>query len=154
MPGLPPAYIGCSTRRTRAADIDTSGRRLTTAELDHDGELGDKDALPAYDSYGGPPKYFEMEMHTRLFGSGSASRPPMEQCVNRLNHVGISLGPGPSPDARRESPCGTVDTTPHPPQSSDVDPRNPPATDSANCATSPREPTYRTQPTIDTHHIP
>ena len=146
MPGLPPAYIGRNTRRTRAADVDANGRRATNAELDHDGELGDKDALPAYDSYGGPPKYFEIEMQTRLFGSGSASRPPMEQRASRSNHVDIPLGSRPSHDARRESPCSTVDTPSNPPQSSDVDP-NPPTTNCANCETSPREPTHMTQPT-------
>jgi hypothetical protein len=151
--GFPPAYIGHRTRRTRAADIGAGGRRIATAEFDHDGELGDKDALPAYDSYGGPPKYFELEMQTRLFGSGSASRPPLEQCANRPNHVDILLDPRSSPNARQESPCETPDTPPDPPQSSDVDPMNYPPINSANGATSPRERANRTQPTIDTHHI-
>lgn len=68
---LPVAHTRHS-RRTRAADIDNHGRRLGGGEYD---EEGDKDALPAYDIVGGPPKYTELEMRTRLFGLGGALRP-------------------------------------------------------------------------------
>lgn len=68
---LPVAYTRRS-RRTRAADINNHGHRLGGGEYD---EEGDKDALPAYDIVGGPPKYTELEMRTRLFGLGGALRP-------------------------------------------------------------------------------
>jgi hypothetical protein len=53
--GFPPAYLRHSTRRIHATDVDSGGRRVATTELDYDGELGDKDALPVYDTSGGPP---------------------------------------------------------------------------------------------------
>ena len=37
--------------------------------MDHDGDLGANDSLPAYDNFGGPPKYFELDMLNR-------NRPP------------------------------------------------------------------------------
>ncbi|CAA7264027.1 unnamed protein product [Cyclocybe aegerita] len=78
--GIPTAYTGYTSRRTRAADIDASGRRGADrhAELDHDGELGDKDVLPAYEHFGGPPKYNEVEMQARLFSVGSGIHSPDE----------------------------------------------------------------------------
>ncbi|KAG5638843.1 hypothetical protein H0H81_009614 [Sphagnurus paluster] len=51
--------------RTRAADTDAAGRRLGGPGFDysdHDGYIGDKDMLPAYDTSGGPPKYGDMEL--------------------------------------------------------------------------------------------
>ncbi|KAF8890792.1 hypothetical protein CPB84DRAFT_1389624 [Gymnopilus junonius] len=68
--GFPPVHLGHSARRTTAGDIDDRGRRLAdrTVELDHDQGLGDKDALPAYELYGGPPKYVELELQSRLLG--------------------------------------------------------------------------------------
>lgn len=54
------------SRRTRARDIDSSGRRQNiSAEMDHD------DSLPAYDSSGAPPKYFELD------------RPPLSRITQR-----------------------------------------------------------------------
>ncbi|GLB44308.1 hypothetical protein LshimejAT787_1602380 [Lyophyllum shimeji] len=48
---------------TRAYDTDAAGRRLGGLQVsDHDGYIGDKDVLPAYDNAGGPPKYGEHEM--------------------------------------------------------------------------------------------
>ncbi|KAF8637459.1 hypothetical protein AX17_002804 [Amanita inopinata Kibby_2008] len=46
-----------NSRRTRAADVDEGGRRLDSG-FDDD---GDKEMLPAYDRFGGPPKYVELE---------------------------------------------------------------------------------------------
>jgi hypothetical protein len=79
--GFPAAYISTRNRRTHATDIDSDGRRLgeLPAEIDHDGELGGKDVLPAYDNFGGPPKYFEVEMESRSrppLSSGTVQRPP------------------------------------------------------------------------------
>lgn len=72
---IPAAYTSQtrSGRRTRAPDIDSSGRRLgdLPAATDHDGELGPKDNLPAYDNVGGPPQYFELVAATQY----NASRP-------------------------------------------------------------------------------
>ncbi|KAF8656114.1 hypothetical protein AX16_002752 [Volvariella volvacea WC 439] len=51
-------------RGTRGADIGAGGRRGVESGLgisDHDGILDDKDALPAYDMFGGPPKYADLE---------------------------------------------------------------------------------------------
>lgn len=69
---IPAAYMGLPpSRRTRARDIDSSGRRQDRpAEMDHDGDLGANDTLPAYDNFGGPPKYFEVDMPSR-------NRPPL-----------------------------------------------------------------------------
>jgi len=44
-------------RRTNAADTDQGGRRAGPAGYDDA-----KDALPAYEGGGGPPKYMELEM--------------------------------------------------------------------------------------------
>ncbi|TFK65293.1 hypothetical protein BDN72DRAFT_204507 [Pluteus cervinus] len=61
-----------ATRRTTAADIDDSGRRGVVGsslganqEHDWDGWLTDRDALPAYDVFGGPPKYAEVVRNQR-----------------------------------------------------------------------------------------
>ena len=62
---IPAAHIHPS-RRTRARDIDSSGRRQDVpTEMDHNEDLGANDALPAYDYSGGPPKYFELDLLTR-----------------------------------------------------------------------------------------
>lgn len=47
--------------QVRAMDTDDDGRRLGDGGTsnDHDGELGNKDVLPAYDTSGGPPRYVE-----------------------------------------------------------------------------------------------
>lgn len=78
LPGFPAAYMSHNRRRTRATDTDPRGRRLgdIAVESDHDGELGIKDALPAYDNSGGPPKYLESEMQNR-------NRPPLNETVHR-----------------------------------------------------------------------
>lgn len=74
---IPAAYIHPPSRRTRARDIDSSGRRQNIpAEMDHDGDLGANDALPAYDDSGRPPKYFELDMQTR-------NRPPLSGITQR-----------------------------------------------------------------------
>ncbi|KAF8063950.1 hypothetical protein FPV67DRAFT_1502934 [Lyophyllum atratum] len=50
-------------QRTRAHDTDAAGRRIGGLQnSDHDGYIGDKDVLPAYDNSGGPPKYGELDM--------------------------------------------------------------------------------------------
>jgi hypothetical protein len=46
--------------------------------MDYNGELGAKDDLPAYDNFGGPPKYFELDLQNR-------NRPPL----NRTAHTPI-----------------------------------------------------------------
>jgi len=50
------------TRRTRAADVDEQGRRLDSGRDPDQHSLDGKDVLPAYDRYGGPPKYVDLEM--------------------------------------------------------------------------------------------
>lgn len=66
---LPVAFA----RRTSAADLDEGGRRLGRgSHNDHDGAIGDKDVLPAYDNVGGPPKYVDIEMRD---GGSSGSLP-------------------------------------------------------------------------------
>ncbi|KIM42043.1 hypothetical protein M413DRAFT_445221 [Hebeloma cylindrosporum] len=135
--GFPPAYLQYSSRGIRAGDVDSRGRRAATMELDHDGELGDKDALPAYDVSGGPPKYLELEMQarqTRLFGTGSSSHATVDQPGNRLENIVIPRSM-PSHGTQQDSRRGNVDTPPDPPRPSDEDPtissgRNP-TTDTA-----------------------
>ncbi|KAF8809858.1 hypothetical protein BYT27DRAFT_7209825 [Phlegmacium glaucopus] len=84
LPGFPAAYMGRTNRRTRATDIDSSGRRLgdITAETDHDGELGIKDFLPAYDNSGGPPKYLESEIQNR-------NRSPPDVVLENTTHSSL-----------------------------------------------------------------
>lgn len=79
---IPAAYMGLPpSRRTRARDIDSSGRRQDIpSEMDHDGGLGVNDALPAYDNFGGPPKYFELDMQSR-------NRPPLSGITHRPDDV-------------------------------------------------------------------
>jgi len=75
VPPYPYAY------RTRAYDTDAAGRRLGGLQTsDHDGYIGDKDVLPAYDNAGGPPKYGELEMLSMpttnsSFGAGTQTVP-------------------------------------------------------------------------------
>lgn len=77
--GIPAAYMGQTrpSRRTRAPDIDSSGRRLgdLQVEMDHNSGLGGKDDLPAYDNFGGPPKYFELDLQNR-------NRPPLDRTAH------------------------------------------------------------------------
>jgi len=77
-PSAPPPYrasqrLPRSPRRVTAMDTDQHGRRLapdgTLQENDHDGVLGDKDVLPAYDGAGGPPKYFELNVRAGAEGA-------------------------------------------------------------------------------------
>lgn len=141
--GFPPAYLQHSTRRIRAVDVDSSGRRAVTTQLDYDRELGDKDALPAYDIYGGPPKYFELEMQatqTRLFGRGSSSRATVDQPGSRLDNVDIPRSI-PSRAARQEGQRGNVGNPSDSLQSSDEDLRRSSATNPTNDAARPRETT-------------
>lgn len=90
---IPAAHINPSNRRTRARDIDTSGRRQDIpTETDHDGDLGANDALPAYDNLGGPPKYVELDMLSR-------NRPPQSgitqtQDANMTSPVGVQTPVG------------------------------------------------------------
>ncbi|KAK2467703.1 hypothetical protein APHAL10511_000297 [Amanita phalloides] len=51
-----------ATRRTRAADVDEHGRRMDSGRDPDRLSLDDKEILPAYDRYGGPPKYMDLEM--------------------------------------------------------------------------------------------
>ncbi|KIJ64239.1 hypothetical protein HYDPIDRAFT_40467 [Hydnomerulius pinastri MD-312] len=68
---MPAAYR--PDRRVRAADTDAGGRRLGP---DAEGDWEGKDALPAYDNIGGPPKYIEADW--RNFGPLGAPQMPME----------------------------------------------------------------------------
>jgi hypothetical protein len=72
---LPSAYRA-DRRRTRAADTDEGGRRAGNPE---DGNLDNKDILPAYDNVGGPPKYVEMNM-----GAGTPVHLALAGVVERL----------------------------------------------------------------------
>ncbi|KAJ3503789.1 hypothetical protein NLJ89_g8277 [Agrocybe chaxingu] len=103
---IPTAYTGYVSRRTRAADIDASGRRVGDrhAELDHDGGLDDKDVLPAYEHFGGPPKYNELEMQARLSSVGNGINSPNEHANPVAGDAG---GPtrrenGPRPEREEE----------------------------------------------------
>jgi len=86
MTGFPPAHIGHTRPRTQAPDIDAYGRRL--------GDPTEKDELPAYNSLGGPPKYFELNTQTlnRPPLSGVAHRPDvgLENTNNSLPENGNS----------------------------------------------------------------
>jgi len=77
-PDLPVFPAACHPRRRiYATDVDPGGRRTEdiTVERDHDGELGVKDVLPPYNYFGGPPKYLELEMHSR-------NRPPFSGTIH------------------------------------------------------------------------
>ncbi|KAH0583418.1 hypothetical protein H2248_009047 [Termitomyces sp. 'cryptogamus'] len=56
------------SRRTRAHDTDAAGRRVidTVNTSDHDGYIGDKDVLPAYDNSGRPPQYREVALELNM----------------------------------------------------------------------------------------
>ncbi|KAF9528779.1 hypothetical protein CPB83DRAFT_906539 [Crepidotus variabilis] len=69
IPGLPVAYTPHRRgRRTHASDIGVGGRRSAgiNVDFDHDGPLSDKDVLPAYETFGGPPKYDDAEIQETL----------------------------------------------------------------------------------------
>lgn len=59
----------------RAADIGAGGRRVAGGPSDYNGELGDqdKDALPAYDKFGGPPGYIDALPALPAVGSTTAA---------------------------------------------------------------------------------
>jgi len=52
------------SRRTRANDVDSEGRRFASpgTDVDYDGFSQDKDHLPKYESFGAPPKYGDLEL--------------------------------------------------------------------------------------------
>ncbi|KIK67568.1 hypothetical protein GYMLUDRAFT_878005 [Collybiopsis luxurians FD-317 M1] len=78
---------------TRAADIGQGGRRQGGGPSDYDGEVGDKDELPAYDKYGGPPGYID-SLHLPVLHSASQSSQEREQERDR------EPAPGYSPEER------------------------------------------------------
>ncbi|KAF4611703.1 hypothetical protein D9613_004044 [Agrocybe pediades] len=103
--GMPAAYRGINLRRVQAEDVDIYGRRLGHGtELDHDGVLGDKDHLPAYDNIGGPPKYAEIELQTRLFGNDNRRPQPVERLPTQ--------GAGSDPELE-SSDAATADVSPN-----------------------------------------
>ncbi|KAF8632471.1 hypothetical protein AX15_001870 [Amanita polypyramis BW_CC] len=53
-------------RRTRAANVDEQGRRLDSRWDPDQQSMDDKEMLPAYDKYGGPPGYVDMEMEMEM----------------------------------------------------------------------------------------
>ncbi|KAE9400648.1 hypothetical protein BT96DRAFT_938463 [Gymnopus androsaceus JB14] len=57
--GESPNRSSSNQTATRAADIDAGGRRAAGGPSDYNGDMGDKDALPAYDKFGGPPGYID-----------------------------------------------------------------------------------------------
>ena len=98
---IPAAHIHPS-RRTRARDIDSSGRRQDIpAETDHDGELGANDALPAYDNFGGPPKYFELDTLSR-------NRPPESRVTQRPDASWENININSSENDGVHTPVGTT----------------------------------------------
>ncbi|KAF8963243.1 hypothetical protein BDZ97DRAFT_1919917 [Flammula alnicola] len=122
--GFPAAYLGHSIRRTHAQDIDASGRGIgNSTDLDVDGELGDKDALPAYDNYGGPPKYIELELHSRLFGVGNCRHPPVDEPTSRVSE---------SVDILTHEGDGQGQMSLNPSRSANLDPRRSPPTHAMN----------------------
>jgi hypothetical protein len=65
--------------------------------MDHDGDLGANDALPAYDNFGGPPKYFELDM--------SRNRPPLSGITHtRPENVGVHTPVGTTHAAQVSQP--------------------------------------------------
>ena len=89
---IPAAYMGLPpSRRTRARDIDSFGRRQNIpTDMDHNADLDANDPLPAYDNFGGPPKYFELDMPSR-------NRPPLSGITHRPD-VGWENINNPSPE--------------------------------------------------------
>jgi len=85
------AYFLRNSRTTHAADVDAAGRRDAGQQLnDHDGPLTDKDILPAYDTYGGPPTYADIAMRsTRTcdVGSGDISSIPVGESDPRSGNT-------------------------------------------------------------------
>lgn len=100
---IPAAYIHPPSRRTRARDIDPSGRRQDiSTEMDHDGELGANESLPAYDNFGGPPKYFELDRN----------RPPLSGIAQRPDVSWETLNNNTSPEnVGVYTPVGTTHAT-------------------------------------------
>lgn len=107
--GFPSAYLSLALRRPRepirATDVDANGRRVhdPAIELDHDGMLTDKDALPAYDNYGGPPKYMEIDLtappRASVVGNG-----PSRAVVDITSRFPVTRSP--------QSPTSTSPLTP------------------------------------------
>jgi len=91
---LPAAYR--PDRRVRAADTDAGGRRLGIPE---DGDWDAKDALPAYDNVGGPPKYIEAAR--AHFGSDP---PPHE-----FSSASTTQPEDPPPEGRRQEQSITAE---------------------------------------------
>lgn len=109
---IPAAYIQPPSRRTRARDIDSGGRRQDVpTDMDHDGNLGANDTLPAYDNYGGPPKYFELDTLSR-------NRPPQSGITQRPAGSWENINITSPLNAGVHTP---VDTTTRPPQISQHD---------------------------------
>lgn len=78
------------TRAVQGPDVDAGGRRLG-GRGDVEGEAEDKDALPAYDAIGSPPKYFELGVGAvgqRAEDVQMVSLPSMESVVVVSNDEG------------------------------------------------------------------
>jgi len=98
---LPASYHPSNNRRTQGADIGPGGRRQGGIS-DYNGETGDKDALPAYDKFGGPPQYVELDA-TRFTGTPIAGNPsatnvpaPPASDLRPSAHASSSTPPSPS----------------------------------------------------------
>ncbi|PFH50192.1 hypothetical protein AMATHDRAFT_61521 [Amanita thiersii Skay4041] len=125
---LPSAYYPDQTRRTHGTGIDDGGRRLDgngagagagagAYVSDHDGALGDKDVLPAYDCFGGPPKYVELEFLRRVGGEPEGRRREED---GREREGGAYPYPPPSlplrvPDSPPPPPTPSPPSSPPPP---------------------------------------
>jgi len=70
---LPASYHPSNNRRTQGVDIGPGGQRQGGVS-DYNAETGDKDVLPAYDKFGGPPQYVELDA-TRFAGTPVAGNP-------------------------------------------------------------------------------
>lgn len=120
---LPAAYLGRRDRRVRGHDVDTDGRRhrAATTDLDHDGPLSGKDLLPAYDYFGGPPKYAELDLQRSSMTENTTLPAPQNSTTT------TTVPPVPENNTLLEDPSQTtsqnvalqlsVPTNPEPPTS-------------------------------------
>ncbi|KAG6860251.1 hypothetical protein C0995_013701 [Termitomyces sp. Mi166 len=90
------------SRRTRALDTDAAGRRIlhTINTSDHDGYIGDKDVLPAYDNSGGPPQYREVALELNAIHTTGTRNAGVDVGMSSENSTGSGHAGDPHPPAR------------------------------------------------------
>ncbi|KAG6863367.1 hypothetical protein C0993_011814, partial [Termitomyces sp. T159_Od127] len=105
------------SRRTRALDTDAAGRRIldTVNISDHDGYIGDKDVLPAYDISGGPPTYREVAFELNVMHTTQRGDPASANSSGGPRSAGDSHPPARDTDRDSREPYDTREPRGPPP---------------------------------------